>query len=205
MVVDLDVDCATQRHGDGACNGHVAGRRRRRAQRGRRRRRRQRRPHRRRSRRRSLVAGWATANSSCTSSTSRSPTATCATPTPCGRSASGSSTSTPASYPTARQFALRVNGERIWVRGVNWIPADCFPARNAGALVTGLLDEAVGGERQPRACVGRGRVRERRLLRRLRPPRPARLAGLRRSPARPIPRRCSTTRWPPRPPTTSPA
>ena len=45
--------------------------------------------------------------------------------------------------PDGRQFALRVNGERIWVRGVNWIPADCFPARNAGALVTGLLDEAV--------------------------------------------------------------
>ena len=40
------------------------------------------------------------------------------------------------------EFALRVNGERIWVRGVNWIPADCFPARNTGELVAGLLGEA---------------------------------------------------------------
>jgi beta-mannosidase len=44
--------------------------------------------------------------------------------------------------PDGSEFALRVNGERIWVRGVNWIPADCFPARNTGELVAGLLGEA---------------------------------------------------------------
>ncbi len=27
------------------------------------------------------------------------------------------------------RFAMVVNGERIWVRGFNWIPDDCFPAR----------------------------------------------------------------------------
>ncbi|MEO7061851.1 MAG: glycoside hydrolase family 2 protein, partial [Lapillicoccus sp.] len=26
-------------------------------------------------------------------------------------------------------FEFHVNGERIWVRGANWIPADCFPSR----------------------------------------------------------------------------
>ncbi len=45
--------------------------------------------------------------------------------------------------PDGAEFALHVNGERIWVRGVNWIPADCFPARNTGELVAGLLGEAV--------------------------------------------------------------
>jgi beta-mannosidase len=44
--------------------------------------------------------------------------------------------------PDGRTFAVHVNGERIWGRGVNWIPADCFPARNHGALVSGLLDAA---------------------------------------------------------------
>jgi beta-mannosidase len=45
--------------------------------------------------------------------------------------------------PDGAEFALHVNGERIWARGVNWIPADCFPARNTGELVSGLLGEAV--------------------------------------------------------------
>ncbi len=44
--------------------------------------------------------------------------------------------------PDGRTFAIHVNGERIWVRGVNWIPADCFPSRNTGELVAGLLGDA---------------------------------------------------------------
>jgi beta-mannosidase len=42
-----------------------------------------------------------------------------------------------------RAFALHVNGERIWVRGVNWIPADCFPSRNSGERVATLLGDAL--------------------------------------------------------------
>ena len=44
--------------------------------------------------------------------------------------------------PDGQAFAIHVNGERIWVRGVNWIPADCFPSRNTGELVAGLLADA---------------------------------------------------------------
>ena len=46
------------------------------------------------------------------------------------RSASEPFASTPSERPDGRTFAIHVNGERIWVRGVNWIPADCFPSRN---------------------------------------------------------------------------
>jgi beta-mannosidase len=45
--------------------------------------------------------------------------------------------------PDGRTFAVVVNGERIWIRGVNWIPADCFPSRNTGELVAALLGDAV--------------------------------------------------------------
>jgi beta-mannosidase len=31
--------------------------------------------------------------------------------------------------PDGTRFAIMVNGERVWVRGFNWIPDDCFPAR----------------------------------------------------------------------------
>ncbi|NUT32143.1 MAG: glycoside hydrolase family 2 protein [Hamadaea sp.] len=39
-------------------------------------------------------------------------------------------------------FTLRVNGRPIFARGVNWIPADCFPARVTRDHYAGLLAQA---------------------------------------------------------------
>ena len=67
------------------------------------------------------------------------------------------------------RFALVVNGERIWVRGFNWIPDDCFPARVDRGRYERRIADAVDGQRQPVAGVGWRDLRERRLLRSLRP------------------------------------
>lgn len=32
-------------------------------------------------------------------------------------------------YPGKRMFAIKVNGQRLWIRGANWIPDDPFPTR----------------------------------------------------------------------------
>lgn len=40
-------------------------------------------------------------------------------------------------------FALVVNGERVWVRGFNWIPDDCFPSRVGRDRVARRIDQAV--------------------------------------------------------------
>ncbi len=40
-------------------------------------------------------------------------------------------------------FVFVVNGERIWIRGFNWIPDDCFPARVDRARLAARIDEAV--------------------------------------------------------------
>jgi beta-mannosidase len=44
--------------------------------------------------------------------------------------------------PGGRNFALIVNDERVWVRGVNWIPADCFPSRVTTDLIADRLGDA---------------------------------------------------------------
>jgi beta-mannosidase len=41
------------------------------------------------------------------------------------------------------RFALVVNGERVWVRGFNWIPDDCFPARVDRGRYERRITEAV--------------------------------------------------------------
>ncbi len=40
-------------------------------------------------------------------------------------------------------FAFVVNGERSWIRGFNWIPDDCFPARLTPARLAARINEAV--------------------------------------------------------------
>ncbi|MEU0300054.1 glycoside hydrolase family 2 protein [Streptomyces sp. NPDC006175] len=40
-------------------------------------------------------------------------------------------------------FRISVNGEPVFVRGVNWIPDDCFPARITRQRVSDRLDQAV--------------------------------------------------------------
>ncbi|WP_255949774.1 glycoside hydrolase family 2 protein [Streptomyces odontomachi] len=40
-------------------------------------------------------------------------------------------------------FRISVNGEEIFVRGVNWIPEDCFPARLTRAQLAERFDQAV--------------------------------------------------------------
>jgi beta-mannosidase len=41
------------------------------------------------------------------------------------------------------RWAVVVNGERVWVRGVNWIPDDCFPSRVDRARYAERLGQAV--------------------------------------------------------------
>ncbi|WUW23656.1 glycoside hydrolase family 2 protein [Streptomyces sp. NBC_01463] len=40
-------------------------------------------------------------------------------------------------------FRISVNGEPVFVRGVNWIPEDCFPARLTRQRISDRLDQAV--------------------------------------------------------------
>jgi beta-mannosidase len=40
-------------------------------------------------------------------------------------------------------WAIVVNGERLWVRGCNWIPDDCFPTRVDRARYAQRLDDAI--------------------------------------------------------------
>ncbi|MET7858307.1 glycoside hydrolase family 2 protein [Streptomyces sp. NPDC005318] len=40
-------------------------------------------------------------------------------------------------------FRISVNGEPVFVRGVNWIPDDCFPARLTRQRISDRLDQAV--------------------------------------------------------------
>ncbi|GHJ37286.1 glycoside hydrolase family 2 protein [Streptomyces sp. TS71-3] len=40
-------------------------------------------------------------------------------------------------------FRISVNGEELFVRGVNWIPEDCFPARLTRAWLAERFDQAV--------------------------------------------------------------
>ncbi len=40
-------------------------------------------------------------------------------------------------------FRLAVNGEEIFVRGVNWIPEDCFPTRLTRAQLSERFDQAI--------------------------------------------------------------
>ncbi len=41
------------------------------------------------------------------------------------------------------RWAITVNGERIWVRGVNWIPDDCFPSRVGADRLAHRLGQAL--------------------------------------------------------------
>lgn len=41
------------------------------------------------------------------------------------------------------RWAIEVNGRRVWVRGVNWIPASCFPGELRPQDYRRVLDEAV--------------------------------------------------------------
>ena len=45
--------------------------------------------------------------------------------------------------PEGTRFAFLVNGERVWVRGFNWIPDDCFPARVDRARYERRITDAV--------------------------------------------------------------
>ncbi|MFD5061153.1 hypothetical protein [Streptomyces sp. NPDC058394] len=40
-------------------------------------------------------------------------------------------------------FRIGVNGEPVFVRGVNWIPDDCFPARLTRRRISDRLDQAL--------------------------------------------------------------
>ncbi|MFE3516846.1 glycoside hydrolase family 2 protein [Streptomyces sp. NPDC059166] len=40
-------------------------------------------------------------------------------------------------------FRISVNGEPVFVRGVNWIPDDCFPARLTRRRISDRLDQAI--------------------------------------------------------------
>ena len=52
-------------------------------------------------------------------------------------------------------FELRVNGEAVWVRGANWIPADCFPSRlTPDDYVRGISDVVDGGMNMVRVWGG---------------------------------------------------
>ncbi|MDY7102838.1 MAG: glycoside hydrolase family 2 protein [Actinomycetota bacterium] len=42
------------------------------------------------------------------------------------------------------RWAITVNGERLWVRGLNWIPDDCFPSRVDRQRYAAGIDRAVG-------------------------------------------------------------
>ncbi|MET9224406.1 glycoside hydrolase family 2 protein [Lentzea sp. NPDC003310] len=42
------------------------------------------------------------------------------------------------------EFTFRINGERIFVKGVNWIPDDCFPHRVDRARLAERFDQALG-------------------------------------------------------------
>lgn len=42
------------------------------------------------------------------------------------------------------EFAFRINGERVFVKGVNWIPDDCFPHRVGEARLRERFDQALG-------------------------------------------------------------
>jgi beta-mannosidase len=41
------------------------------------------------------------------------------------------------------RWAIVINGERVWVRGVNWIPDDCFPSRVDRTRYAARLGQAV--------------------------------------------------------------
>jgi len=40
-------------------------------------------------------------------------------------------------------FAFRVNGDKVWIRGFNWITDDCFPSRVTGDQLDAALAETV--------------------------------------------------------------
>ena len=76
-------------------------------------------------------------------------------------------------------FAFVVNGRRTWIRGVQLDPRRLLSRPGDAAATRRPHRRGTGGQRQPAARVGRRCLRVRRLLRRMRPPRRARVAGLR--------------------------
>ncbi|WP_291377832.1 hypothetical protein [Demequina sp.] len=48
-----------------------------------------------------------------------------------------------AADPHGNEFAVRVNGQRVWARGFNWIPADVLPERVTRERVRSLLADVV--------------------------------------------------------------
>ena len=57
-------------------------------------------------------------------------------------------------------FRLAVNGRPVFVKGFNWIPDDCFPARVTAARLRRAVRPGPGRGREPAAGLGRRPVRE---------------------------------------------
>ena len=100
---------------------------------------------------------------------------------------------------TGTPFTLVVNGQPVFVRGVNWIPDDVFPHRVDPRPATPPARPGGRRRRQPACASGAAALRERGLLRHCRRAGPAGLAGL---PVRlrRLPRGgAARARWTPRP------
>ncbi|MDG0790848.1 hypothetical protein OMP38_08210 [Cohnella ginsengisoli] len=83
----------------------------------------------------------------------------------------------PGSPADALPYTAVVNGIPVFLRGVNWVPVSPLLRRGHGGGLPGAARPARGDERQRAAHMGRGHHRDASVLRLLRPPGPARLAG----------------------------